>query len=228
MSASLVKERSNEEWLQALSDPISSEALDDLRATLLRGLRAALSSRVDGDLEAVTEDFVQDALLKILASLHTFRGESRFTTWAQKIAIHVAFSELRRLRWKDISLQELVETPEGDEYTPAILTDPDASPELHATQQDILQIVETLVMEELTDRQRTAMLAMLQGNMPISEVAKRMDSNPNALYKLLHDARKRLLAKLEEKAGLSAQEVLAIFNSQAPRGNTSSTNNVQS
>lgn len=211
MASKTSTQRSNEEWLEALRDPINDEALEDLRSTLLRGLRAALSSRVDGDLDALTEDFTQDALLKILDSLESFRGESRFTTWAQKIAIHVAFSELRRRRWKDISLQTLIETPDGDEYTPAILTDPGITPEVEATQHDLMQIVEDLVNEELTDRQRTAMLAMVQGDMPISEIAAKMDTNPNAFYKLMHDARKRLQERLEEKSGLSAQEVMAVF-----------------
>ena len=207
-----VAERSNEEWVTELSDPIVDQTVEDLRAILLRGLRAALASRVDSDLEAMTEDFTQDALLKMLKSIDTFRGESRFTTWAQKIAIHVAFSELRRRRWKDISLQTLVETPEGDEFTPAILTDPAHSPEEETTQRDIMDIVRRLVDKELTERQRTAMLAMLQGEMPISEIAQKMDTNPNALYKLLHDARKRLQSRLEEQAGLSAAEVLSLFD----------------
>jgi RNA polymerase sigma-70 factor (ECF subfamily) len=211
MPSKTTTQRSNEEWLSELRDPVSDEALSDLRLILLRGLRAALSSRVDGDLEALTEDFTQDALLKILDSLESFRGESRFTTWAQKIAIHVAFSELRRRRWKDISLQILIETPDGDEYTPAILTDPGVTPEQEATQHDVMQIVQDLIDDELTERQRTAMLAMVQGNMPISEIARKMDTNPNALYKLLHDARKRLQEKLEEKAGLSAQEIMVLF-----------------
>jgi len=203
--------RTNEEWISQLEDPADPEALEDLRAILLRGLRASLSNRINTDLDAITEDFVQDALLKILKSLHTFRGESRFTTWAQKIAIHVAYTELRRRRWKDISLQDIVETPEGEEYTPAILTDPSITPEREASQNDMLQLVYDLIESDLTDRQRTAMVAILQGGMPIDEVARKMDTNRNALYKLIHDARKRLQQSLFEKTGLSAQEVLAMF-----------------
>src|SRR3990170_8448976 len=113
-----VKTRTNQDWLQALREPASPEALEDLRAVLMRGLRAALAARVNGDVDALAEDFAQEALLKILASLETFRGESRFTTWAQRIAVHVAFSELRRRRWKDVPLQTLIETAEGGEYRP--------------------------------------------------------------------------------------------------------------
>ncbi len=204
-------QRTNEEWVEALSDPVSEDALTDLRNILLRGLRASLSNRVKTDLDAITEDFAQEALIKILKSVGTFRGESRFTTWAQKIAIHVAFTELRRRRWKDISLQDIVETPEGDEYTPAILTDPSTSPELETTQHDIMAIVAELIETELTERQRTAMMAVLQGGMPMEEVALRLGTNRNALYKLIHDARRKLQQKLKEKAGFTAQEIMSLF-----------------
>jgi len=204
-------QRTNAEWLEQLNDPIDDQALADLRKILLRGLRASLSNRINTDLDAITEDFVQDALLKILKSLDTFRGESRFTTWAQKIAIHVAYTELRRRRWKDISLQDITETAEGEEFTPAILTDPSTTPEREASQNDMLQVVYDLIDTELTDRQRTAIVSILQGGMPIDQVARKMNTNRNALYKLIHDARKRLQQALMDSTGFSAQEVLAMF-----------------
>ncbi len=210
MTTSDVQVRDNQAWLADLR-AAEPEAIADLRAALLRGLRAALAGRVDGDLDAISEDFAQDAVLKVMSSLESFRGESRFLTWAQKIAIHVALSDLRRKRWRDISLQEFIETPEGEEYTPAILTDPSASPEQEAARRELLHNVERLIFEELTERQRTAMLAILQDGIPLQEVAERMDTNPNALYKLLHDARQRMRQRLEEQAGFSAQEALALF-----------------
>lgn len=210
MTTSDVQVRDNQAWLADLR-AAEPEAIADLRAALLRGLRAALAGRLDGDLDAISEDFAQDAVLKVMSSLESFRGESRFLTWAQKIAIHVALSDLRRKRWRDISLQEFIETPEGEEYTPAILTDPGASPEQEAARRELLRNVERLIFEELTERQRTAMLAILQDGIPLQEVAERMDTNPNALYKLLHDARQRMRQRLEEQAGFSAQEALALF-----------------
>jgi RNA polymerase sigma-70 factor (ECF subfamily) len=205
------KLRSNEEWLQALRAPASEGALEDLRATLVRGLRAVLSGRVAGDAEPLAEDFAQEALLKVLNSLDTFLGESRFTTWAQKIAVHIALSELRRRRWKDVPLQAFTENADGDELTPILLTDSQPQPDKLAAQQELLETVRSLLFNELTERQRTAMLAILQDGLPLREVAERMDTNPNALYKLLHDARQRMKQRLEEKTGLSAQELLATF-----------------
>lgn len=206
-----MNQRSNEQWLQALREPISEEALNDLRYILLRGLRASLSRRLNTDVDALSEDFAQEALIKILNNLDTFRGESRFTTWAQKIAIHVAFTELRRRRWKDISLQDIVETKDGQEFTPAILTDPSSSPEREATQNDMLAIVRELIETELTERQRTAIVAILQGGMPLDAVARKMNTNRNALYKLIHDARRRLQQRLKERSGMTAQDILELF-----------------
>jgi RNA polymerase sigma-70 factor, ECF subfamily len=103
-----VIERTNEEWLQALTSTGSARvaALNDLRDVLVRGLRRGLLGRVNTsapDFDALAEDFVQEALLKILDNLPTFAGRSKFTTWAHKITVHVALSELRRKRWQDAS-----------------------------------------------------------------------------------------------------------------------------
>ncbi len=206
-----MNQRTNQEWVEQLSDPIDDQALSDLREILLRGLRASLSNKINTDLDAITEDFAQDALLKILKSVETFRGESRFTTWAQKIAIHVAYTELRRRRWKDISLQEIIETPEGDEYTPAILTDPSLQPRAGSHPKQYFRYHLQMIESDLTERQRTAIVAILQGGMPIDQVAEKMDTNRNALYKLIHDARKRLQQSLMDRTGLTAHEVLAMF-----------------
>lgn len=70
----------NEEWLDALSDPPDDQALAALRDYLVRGLDIMLSKRVDAGAREMVEDHAQDALLKILDNLDTFRGESKFTT----------------------------------------------------------------------------------------------------------------------------------------------------
>lgn len=203
--------RSNEEWLEDLRGPEQNEALVDLRATLTRGLRFAFINRVpNNQLDDLVEDFVQDALVKILDNLDTFRGESRFTTWAQKIAVRVALTELRRQRWKDISIEDLLPEDASGDFTPAILTDPGVSPEEETLRASMMETVQRLIMEELTDRQREAMLAVMVGGMPLEEVARRMGTNRNALYKLMHDARQRMQKRLEAE-GLSPQEVLAAF-----------------
>jgi RNA polymerase sigma-70 factor (ECF subfamily) len=204
-------ERSNAEWLAQLRGPGRETALADLRALLVRGLRYAMSDRPsvkDEDLE----DFAQDALLKILAGLDSFRGESKFTTWAHKIAVRVAFSELRRRRWKDVSFQDLLSRYDNGDLTPAVLTDLSPDPERRATQQMMLDLVQRLIMEELTDRQRQAMTALMMGGMPMDEVARRMGTNRNALYKLMHDARQRLKERMLDR-GISPQEILAAFES---------------
>jgi RNA polymerase sigma-70 factor (ECF subfamily) len=201
--------RTNEEWLAALKGPDRDEALADLRTFLVRGLGYALSSGSDVD-EQILEDFSQEALLKILDNVDTFRGESRFTTWAQKIAVNVAFTELRRRRWQDTSLDELTEGFSPD-FVPDMMIDRSAGPAQQATQRMFLESLGRLISTELTDRQRKALVAVRVQGMPLEEVARRMGTNRNALYKLLHDARKRLKARMEAD-GLSSEDVLAAFS----------------
>jgi RNA polymerase sigma-70 factor (ECF subfamily) len=202
-------ERSNAEWIAALSQPGPQRdaALEDLRLLLVRGLGYALGSRSNLR-ESDLEDFTQDALLKILAGLDSFRGESRFTTWAHKIAVRVAFTELRRHRWRDVSLDSLRES-KGVDFIPDNVDDPAIGPEQQAMRRIILSTLRRLIQEELTDRQRQAMTAVLNG-MPLEEVARRMGTNRNALYKLLHDARQRLQKGMIDE-GLSPQDVLSTF-----------------
>ncbi|MFZ5916377.1 MAG: RNA polymerase sigma factor [Chloroflexota bacterium] len=203
-------QRSNEQWLSALRSPEPGQALSELRSLLVQGLRYALASWPKVDQDAL-EDFAQDALLKILAGLDSFRGESRFTTWAQKIAVHVAFTELRRRRWQNVSLQELTESTHTD-FAPDTLVDLSAGPEKQALQRHMLNALQHIITTELTEKQRQALLAVRVHGMPLAEVARRMGSNRNALYKLLHDARQRLKQRMEAE-GLSPQDVLAAFES---------------
>ena len=201
-----MKERTNEQWLAELRGPNSGRALADLYDLLVRGLKAALGS-YRGGVEANVGDFAQEALIKITGNLDSFRGESRFTTWAQKIAMNVALTELKRRRWRDVSLQDLFAQREAADREPAA---PQLTPEELALQNMVLRELQRMVDEELTDRQREAVVAVLLEGMPISEVARRMGTNQNALYKLLHDARKKLKRQMQA-AGLSLQEVLATF-----------------
>jgi RNA polymerase sigma-70 factor (ECF subfamily) len=202
-----MQERTNEQWLAELRGPNPDEALADLYGLLVRGLRAALGGRADG-VDANIGDFAQEALIKIVSNLDSFRGESRFTTWAQKIAMNVALTELKRRRWRDVSLQDLLDRRTA---TGRGLADPQVSPEQVAFQNMVLAKLRRTIDEELTDRQREAVVAVILEGMPIAEVARRMGTNQNALYKLLHDARKKLKLRMEA-AGLSPQEVLAAFD----------------
>ena len=80
------KQRSNDDWVSDLSGERASAALSDLRQLLMRGLRASIGPTADNQ----REDFVQEALVRIAANLNSFRGDSRFETWAMALAIRVA------------------------------------------------------------------------------------------------------------------------------------------
>ena len=201
-----MRERINEDWLADLRVPNPDAALADLYDLLVRGLRAAFGG-YGGGVEADFGDFAQEALIKITGNLDSFRGESRFTTWAQKIAMNVALTELKRRRWRDVSLQDLFAEREVADRGPA---DTQLTPEQLALQNTVLGELRRMVDEELTNRQREALVAVLLEGMPVSEVARRMGTNQNALYKLLFDARRKLKREMEA-ADISLQEVLAAF-----------------
>src|SRR6266849_7693689 len=114
-------ERSNAQWLHDLSaDPATRDpAIQDLRVRLQRGIyyylsreRSDLAGLAPDEIVQMAEDFAQDATLRVLSNLDSFRGDSRFTTWATKVAVRVAISEMRRARYKDFSLDAL--TDSGD------------------------------------------------------------------------------------------------------------------
>jgi RNA polymerase sigma-70 factor (ECF subfamily) len=206
--------RTNAQWLAELrssDEPERQAALQDLHQLILHGLPYALSRWLpaqDPRLEALAQEVAQDTVLRVIDRLDSFEGRSRFTTWVHKIAIRLALTELRRRRWKDVSLEDLLQG-EGRFPTPAWMADPQTGPEKRVERQDTLAWLGQIMRQELTERQLTAMRALAAG-MPLEEVARRMDTNRNALYKLMHDARLNLLRRLSRE-GFPVDEILASF-----------------
>ena len=199
--------RDNASWIRDLRacGPVQAEALADLRELLLRGLAKSFQAR--GAVEqAFVEDIVQQALVQILDRLDQFQGRSRLTTWAMAIAVRLAMSALRRKRWQDVSLESM-SAPIED--TPAWDRDDTTSPPQHAEQHAIVETLNRLIDATLTEKQWLALTAEL-GGMPLEEIARRMGSNINAVYKLLHDARQRLKHGLAA-AGYTAEDVRSAF-----------------
>jgi len=209
-------DRTNEEWIAELKSEGDQKeaALADLRAVIATGLPYALSNYLSPDnpqFQSLAEEVTQDTLLRILDHLDTFEGRSRFTTWVHKIAVRIALTELRRRRWRDFSLDSLVEENEEGVSFPSLMIDPSPNPDTLTQQNDMMMRVGRLINEELTDKQRQAMVATAIEGVPLEEVARRMDMNRNALYKLLHDARLRLKKRLANE-GLTVDDVWAAFD----------------
>lgn len=209
-------DRSNEEWLADLKSegPDKEAALADLRAVILKGLPYALSNYLSPDnpqFKPLTDEVTQDTLLRVLDHLDTFEGRSRFTTWVQKIAVRIALTELRRRRWRDFSLDSLVEENEEGVSFPSLMIDPAPNPDSLTQQSDMLQRVGRLINEELTEKQRQAIVATTIEGVPLEEVARRMNMKRNALYKLLHDARLRLKNRMADE-GLTTEDIWAVFD----------------
>ena len=197
-------------WVESLRSPNPGEqadAMKSLRKILLKGLRIALGGRGDVS-EAHLEDFAQEGLLRVLEKLDQFQRRSLFTTWAQSVTLNTAFAELRRKRWKDVSLEAMME--KGERLAePTTL--PDDSLGDHEDQFKVVSAMKKAIAEELTPKQRAAIHAELDG-MPFDQLCSLLGTTRNAGYKLLHDARKALKRHLEE-AGISGHDIQTAFSS---------------
>jgi RNA polymerase sigma-70 factor (ECF subfamily) len=168
---------------------------------LCRGLSRSLSKsgRVD---DAFLEDVVQEACMKILEKLGTFAGRSKFRTWAVTIGVRTAVSKMRKRDWQNVSLESV--TANG-EFDPQIAVDASETTNHTYSRTKLLSRLKELIDSELTERQWTALTAEL-GGMPLPQLAEKLDSNTNSIYKLLHDARKKLRRGLEA-SGFTIEDV---------------------
>ena len=192
-------------WPEALRVTENSAAVSALRRILLDGLRIALRERTDVS-EAQLEDFTHEALLRILERLDQYAGRSRFTTWAHSIAVNTAFTELRRKRWQDVSLDVLA--ADGQQLSePAVLPDDALGSDEERTR--LVGLLRKAVAEKLSAKQRTAIVCMLQ-EMPIDQIVALLGTNRNSAYKLLHDARCALREYLTAE-GISPEVIRTAF-----------------
>lgn len=209
--------RTNEEWLSDLrsNGPQRDEALAELGRVIQAGLPYALSKWLtpeDPRFAALAEEVVQETVLRVVTRLDTFEGRSLFTTWVYTIAVRIALTELRKARWHEVSLDELVA---GEESTDEPREMPDPGPGVQASveKEEMMAMLFKVIQEELTAKQRTALMAVALRGMPLEEVARRMGLERNTLYKLLHDARLKLKKHLEQK-GFSPAEIMAGFGKE--------------
>ena len=209
--------RSNAEWITTLSGTgdAQARALTDLRTYLLRAalftLRRAL--HYVGHLESSTlgqiaEECAQDALTTLLQRLADFRGDSKFTTWAYAFAVNTALSAARRERWSPIALEEMLDgdVPPSPAGNDGGLPDP----ERRAVQLAMIDAIRDGIERHLTPRQRQALLAVVFEDVPLDEVVRHWGSSRNAVYKLVHDARRKLKTHLASR-GFNVEEILDLF-----------------
>ncbi len=170
----------SEAWLAELraGDPA---ALRRLQALVTGAVRKAVAGQALD--EATLEDLVQVAVVRVLANLQRFEGRSKFSTWAWAVAVRAAFSELRRAGVRETSA---LSTAEADEPATAALP-----PERRVERQEIVEVMQRIIAAELSERQRRAILGELAGQ-PQEELLAALAVNQNALYKLTHDARRKL------------------------------------
>jgi RNA polymerase sigma-70 factor, ECF subfamily len=191
----------DDEWVAALRPgaPGRDDAVARLHALLLRTARFEISRRRESlahvrgeELDDVACQAADDALIAVLGKLDDFRGASRFTTWAYKFALLEAGVRLRRRAWQD---REVVLADEGWRA----FADAAESPETAVARREVLVAIRDAIAGDLTEHQRRVLVALTLDGVPIDVLAERLGTTRGALYKTLHDARRRL------RAGLAAR-----------------------
>jgi RNA polymerase sigma-70 factor (ECF subfamily) len=183
-----------DQWINALQGPpaVREPALAELHALLLRAARFELGRRrtmlsdvSHTEIDDMAEQAADDAMVALLAKLHTFRGASRFTTWAYKFALLEAGVKARRRAWRDREVPLETENTFAD-------TGPSAQQVLEDA--ETLRAVREAMDSALTAHQRQVFVALALNGVPIDVLAERLDTTRGALYKTLHDARRKLRA----------------------------------
>lgn len=199
--------RDDSQWVAALRGPpaVREEALADLHALLLRGARFELSrSRralrhvPNSELDAIAMQAADDALGAILAKLDTFRGTSRFTTWASKFVLLEAGVKSRRRAWEGREINREVEACEGVGDGASL-----SQQTLHEAES--LRAIRDEAQISLTPHQREVFAALALNGVPIDVLADRLSTTRGALYQTLQDARRKLRAALLD-AGLAPRD----------------------
>jgi RNA polymerase sigma-70 factor, ECF subfamily len=192
-------DRESAAWIAALSSEghEQEDATRRLHELLLRAARFEVGRRrssIDGaaDGEQLAADAAHDALMKVLAKLDTFRGESRFTTWVYKFALLETATKVRRRTWRD---REVALDPDAWSRMP----DLDAGPQREAEASELMAAVRCGIREALTPHQRLVLVSVALEGVPIDVLAERLDSTRGAVYKTLHDARRKLRIHLAEQ-----------------------------
>ena len=202
-----IADRESQAWIAELSGegPEHDEAGGRLPALLRRAARFEVSRRAravphvrGGDLDDVAHQAANDAAVAVLAKLDGFRGQSRFTTWAYKFALLEAAVKVRRLAWQGR------EIPLEPDHWPRF-ADPEDSPPTRAERGELLADIARAIEEELTPHQREVLVALALNEVPIDVLAERLGTTRGALYKTLHDARRKLRRKLDLEEGAQPQ-----------------------
>jgi RNA polymerase sigma-70 factor, ECF subfamily len=191
-------------WLRNLraEGRTKDEAVASLHALLLRAARfecarrrPALPHLRGNDLDDIANQAADDALVSVLARLDDFRGASRFTTWVYKFALLEAAVKLRKRSWQG---REVPLEPE----TWTLFASAGIEPSEEAEQSELLATLQRAIDDVLTPHQRSVLVALALNGVPIDVLAERLSTTRGALYKTLHDARRKLRKHLDEQ-GLS-------------------------
>ena len=196
-------------WLEGLraTGAARASALERLHDLLLRASYSEARRRrhaypeIDGtELDDLCRQAADDAVLGVTRKLDGFRGASRFTTWAYAFAVFELSVKLRRHRWRG----GVIPTADDDAAWERLASG-GAAAQARIESAELLRALRRAVAEELSPRQREVFVAVALNDVEIDVVAGQLQSTRGAVYKVLHDARRKLRLRLEREGHLERQ-----------------------
>ena len=182
--------------------------LERLHELLLRAAHSEARRRrhrypeIDGtELDDVCRQAADDATVAVTRKLDGYRGASRFTTWAYAFAVYEVSVKLRRHAWRGGTIPTADDDSTWDRLAEL---GPPAQRRLESA--ELLQALRRAVAEELSPLQREVFVAVALNDVEIDVVAGQLQSTRGAVYKVLHDARRKLRLRLEREGHLEQVE----------------------
>jgi len=160
--------------------------------------RRAASAAITGpEFDDLAHQAASDAMIAIIAKLDTFRGESRFTTWAYRFVVLEVSSKLGRHFWRQHPAASL-DAEDWDRLPDRFGLDPGEQ----AEQADLMAAVRRAVGEVLTAHQRRLFVAIVVNGIPLDAAVARSGMTRNSIYKAVFDARRKIRAYLVDNGYL--------------------------
>ena len=196
-------------WVEGLRAPgiERTGALERLHDLLLRAAHAETHRRRHlypefggAELDDLCHQAADDAVVAVTAKLDGYRGASRFTTWAYAFVVLEISVKLRRHAWRQGRIPTV-----DDDATWDRLAEGSGAAQARAESTDLLRALRRAVDEVLTPRQRQVFVAVALNDVEIDVVAGELQSSRGAVYKVLHDARRKLRRRLEHEGHLEQE-----------------------
>ena len=164
--------------------------------------------------EQDAEDVAQEAILKALKNLHTFRAEAKFSTWLVSIALNEARGRLRHDRLIDFESVDAPPDDESGDFAPAVISDWREVPSDALERKELRQLLQDAV-QRLPPIYREVLVMRDVQDFNIADTAAALGVSEGVVKTRLLRARLMMQKELAPKLNTGQRGLLGLFRRQA-------------